>query len=146
MDCGHAPAREQGPRAVNRVLLAATLLSLAACSSGQAASNATTSTTRPAPSSARSSATIDTFVVPASVQCRGATSTVVPIRYAVTGSARRELAVDGLTGPALAEPKGIVRTPVHCDDLQHTAVLIAVDAHGARTTREETFATVTSGP
>jgi hypothetical protein len=131
---------------VKPVLLAAAFLTLAACSSGQGASNATTSTTRVPSSSAPSSATIDTFVVPASVQCRGATSTVVPIRYAVTGSARRQVAVDGLTGPALAQPKGIVRTPVHCDDLQHTAVLVAVDAHGARTTREATFATVTNGP
>jgi hypothetical protein len=130
---------------MNRAVLpAAVLLALAACSSSRPASTLTTSP--PPSSSAAPTAVITTFVVPSSVQCRGATSTVVPIRYAVTGSARRELDVDGLAGPELAAAQGSVRVPVHCDALAHTAALVAVDAQGARTTKARSFSTVTGAP
>jgi hypothetical protein len=127
---------------VKRALAAVVLLPfVAACSSGSSASpNAPTSSAPP--SSAGSSATIVTLNAPASVRCGAASSTIVAVTYAVAGSVRRELDVDGLAGPELAQPQGVVRAPVHCDDLEHTAVLVAVDAHGARTTRTKTFATV----
>lgn len=129
---------------MRRVSIAtAMLVLLAACSSGKSASQPGASTVPASSSPAGSSATITSLVVPPSVRCGGATSTVVAVRYAVTGSVRRELDVDGLAGPALSQPNGVVHAPVHCDDLEHTAALVAVDARGARTTRTKTFATVT---
>jgi len=129
---------------VKRASIAAvSLLLLAACSGSRSATGNNASTVPASAASVASTATITSFVVPASVQCGSATSTVVPVGYAVSGSARRELDVDGLAGPALTKSSGLVRAPVHCDDLEHTVVLVAVDARGARTTRTKTFATVT---
>jgi hypothetical protein len=129
---------------MKRVLVAVALLPFVAACSSSGSASPSASTTPGSTSSVASSAAIVTLDVPASVHCGGATSTVVPVAYAVTGSVRRELDVDGLAGPALAKQSGLVRAPVHCDALQHTAVLVAVDARGARTTRTKTFATVTS--
>jgi len=120
------------------------VFALSACSSsgGGTASptSAPTGSTTPA-----GSAKIDSFVVPDSVSCAaGATSASIAIRYATTGAAQVTLTLDGLGEPALSGPSGSVRERVHCDALDHTAVLTAIDAQGARTTLARNFTTKVS--
>jgi hypothetical protein len=81
-------------------------------------------------------AKIMTLDAPASVPCNGATSTTVTISYATADAASKQLLVDGLridgTDPASAS----LVVPVHCDQLPHTVVLVAKDAHGGRTVKQ----------
>jgi hypothetical protein len=125
--------------------VAIAVVAATACSSSKTRSSPAPGSVSSSSIAAAGTATITTFVVPRSVECGAATSTVVPITYAVTGSVRREVDIDGLTGAPLPRERATVRPPVHCDALEHTAVIVAIDARGARTTRTATFATVGPG-
>jgi O-methyltransferase involved in polyketide biosynthesis len=70
-----------------------------------------------------------------------ATKTTVSIAYAVTGAVSQQIIIDGLAEPALSAATGTVSEPVHCDGLAHSAALVAVDAHGARTSQVKNFTT-----
>jgi len=127
------------PRVCSRaavLALAAIVLpfAAAACSDSSgtdAAADGTTSTTvEPG------SASIDSFVVPASVACNGLTSAKVTVEYAITGSASQQLIVDGRPVPGMTAPSGSVEAEVHCDDLPHTFVLYALDDAGRPTTQQ----------
>ena len=128
---------------------AALVLALGACSSSSKSHASTPpTTTAPAASSTTAptvsqagAARIVTFVVPASVNCNGASSTKVPVEYKVTDAARQELSVDGLAVDGVDKPSGTVDAPVHCDGVPHTVALIAFDAKGARTSQVKLLTT-----
>ena len=97
---------------------------------------ASASTTLP-----QGNAKITKLEAPATVACKGATSTEVTISYATTDAASKQLLVDGLridgTDPASAE----LSVPIHCDALPHTVVLIAKDGAGGKTVEQAMITT-----
>ena len=125
------------------------MVALGACSSSSKA-DAPSTTVRAAAEHDRAPATqigdarIVKFVVPASVNCRGASSTKMSVEYEVTGAKRQEISVDGLAVDGVDGPSGTVDAPVHCDGVPHTVALIAFDANGARTSQVKMLTTVLS--
>lgn len=111
----------------------------AACGGSSASTNGTTSTSDAG--SAPGTAQIATFDVPASAQCGGKTSTTVPVHYAVTGSTKQLLRVDGRDVPGTDATTASLSVAVHCDPLPHTFVLIAYDAKGRRTALQKLLTT-----
>jgi hypothetical protein len=120
------------------VLVGTTTL-IAACSGSSASTNSTTSTSDAG--SAPGTAQIAAFDVPASAQCGGKTSTMVPVHYAVTGSTKQLLRVDGRDVPGTEATSASLSVAVHCDPLPHTFVLVAYDAKGRRTALQKLLTT-----
>jgi hypothetical protein len=120
--------------------LSMTALAVGGCSSSSKASvplpKATTTTVAPV-----GGAHITSFVVPASVRCGATSKTSVKVIYAVEGSAREELSIDGRAIP-LGAASASVSEEVHCDGLPHTVALIAYDAKGVRTSQVKMLTTV----
>lgn len=132
-----SPARGRWTMAGALVLVTASAL-FTGCSDGGSSGRAgAETTTQPA-----ESATIDSFVVPASANCAATeTSVSVPVEYAATGAARLELRVDGLPSE-VTPPGGSVTVDVHCDPLPHQFVLLAYDEDDRRTTEQRALTTV----
>ena len=121
-----------------RVLLVATVAAVAmlgaACSdsdsSGATSDSSKTTTTAAAAPEKAGTAKIATTDIPASVQCKGATSTQVPVGYTTEGAKKVQIYIDGALTPGDSPVNGSVTVAVHCDGLPHTFVVRALDADG----------------
>jgi hypothetical protein len=126
--------------AVVIALVAASAIGLASC--GGSGDDAAASK-EPDPTVEPGSASIDSFVVPESVACNGATSANVSVQYGITGAESQRLLVDGRPSD-LPTANGTIDAEVHCDDLPHTFVLYALDDAGRPTTQQKLVKTVLS--
>ena len=134
-------AHQLGRRALPILVLVGVLTgTLASCSGGDNNASGGTTTTV-ANTEKPGTAQVTSFVVPATVECGGATSTSVDVQYATTGAKKQELYIDGRIVPGTEAGSGTVSAPVHCDMLPHTFVMVAYDANGRRTAAEKKVTT-----
>jgi hypothetical protein len=129
-------------RAMPLVVASLMVAALGACGGGGGDDNASGATsTTVANTEKPGTAQVTSFVVPASVECTGKTSTTVDVQYATSGAKKQELYVDGRLVPGTDAASGTVSAPVHCDPLPHTFVMVAYDANGRRTPMEKKVTT-----
>jgi hypothetical protein len=95
--------------------------------SGRDTAKTGVTTTAPGPSTAQ----VVLVQAPASVDCNGHTSTMIPVTYKTTGASKQVLLIDGRPVP-ISAPEATVQAQVHCDELPHTVAVVAYDAKGRR--------------
>ena len=81
-------------------------------------------------------------MVPKSVPCGSAPNTTVHVTYAVSRAKSHQLIIDGRVAPRAAARSATVNLRVHCDGLQHTVALVAIDIAGRRTSQVRYLTTV----
>ena len=123
---------------VTTAAMVAIVVSLAGCgtSNDSSATESPSSSTMPT-----GSASITRFDVPETVDCAGATSTVVEISYTTEKAKTQELVVDGLPVEGTDAASATLQVPVHCDELPHTVVLVARGASKQPTIRQKNLVT-----
>ena len=80
-------------------------------------------------------------MVPKAVRCGSALNTTVHVTFAVSRAKTHQLIIDGRVEPAAAR-RAAVNVRVHCDGLQHTVALVAIDTAGRRTSQVRYLTTV----
>jgi hypothetical protein len=83
-------------------------------------------------------ATIDSFVVPATVSCPGnATNASFTVTWKVSGATKSVIQVDANPVAGSDKTSGSATAQVHCDPLPHDVVLLATDKNGHVTTERK---------
>jgi hypothetical protein len=142
---GGSAAATRAPRSRRAWLPMVAAVAVAVLAAGCSNSSDSSGSPRPLPTTTvpeQGTAKIVKFDVPASVQCGALNSTTVPVTWATEGAKSQQISVDGRPVDGTDSATGSVNADVHCDALEHTVVIIALDAKGRRSFGQSILKTV----